>query len=378
MVRNKKNVGSRDKKHSIKRTRSNTLKKENTKKEISKALNIPIKNIIYLNDTQVSILNYCIKHPTFITTKNDLKNKISKIKNNEHSKLICPICNPIDKTSSIQENEVRHFIEKELHIESKKLKIQKSEIDIYLPEYNLGIEYNGLWWHSSKFRKSNYHLNKTELSEKNNIKLLQIFEDEWTNKKNIVKSIIKSKLKIYDKKIFARYCEIREVEMYQTHVFLDENNLFGSSDTLINYGLYFKNELVSILSIKKINFSSFEIIRHCDKLNTYVSGSLDKLIKHFIYIYKPKSLIMNVDRRYFQGNSYRKIGFKNIKNTRPSFFYFSYKKKNMNRKTLANIKEQYPDYLIDNQTNSEEMLMEQLGYYRIYDCGCKKFVLNLK
>ncbi len=378
MVKTIKNVASKNKKNTIKRTRSNTIKKGNTKKEISKALNIQLKDILYLNDIEVSISNYCVKHPTFIITKSDLKNKIRKIKNNEHNKLICPVCNPIDKSSSIQENEVRHFIEKELHIESKKIKLQKSEIDIYLPEHNLGIEYNGLWWHSSKFRKSNYHLNKTELSEKNNIKLLQIFEDEWTNKKDIVKSIIKSKLKIYDKKIYSRYCEVKEVEMLQASAFLAENDLFGSSNTLINYGLYFKNELVSILSIQKNNFNSYEITGHCDKLNVYVSGSLDKLIKHFIYIHKPKSLIKNVDRRYSQGESYRKIGFKNIKNTRPNFLYFSYKKKNMNRKSLATIKEQYPDYLIDYQANSEEILMEQLGYYRIYDCGCKKFVLNLK
>jgi len=378
MVRTKKNVVSKDKKNSIKRTRSNTVKKENTKKEISRALNIPLKDIVYINDTDVSISNYCVKHSKFITTKADLKNKIKKIKNNEHNKFICPICNPVDKTSSIQENEVRQFIEKELHIESKKLKIQKSEIDIYLPKYNLGIEYNGLWWHSSKFRKSNYHLNKTELSEKNNIKLLQIFEDEWTNKKEIVKAVIKSKLKIYNKKIFSRYCEIREVNMIEASSFLSENDLFGSSNTSINYGLYFKNELVSILSIKNINFNSYEIIGHCDKLNIYVSGSLDKLIKHFIYIHKPKSLIKNVDRRYSQGLSYKKIGFKNIKNTRPTFYYFSYKKKNMNRRTLANIIEQFPEYLTDTHDIPEENLMEELGYYRIYDCGCKKFVLNLK
>lgn len=273
---------------------------------------------------------------------------------------------------------MRQFVEKELHLKSKKLKIQKTEIDIYLPDYKLGIEFNGLWWHSSKYRKSDYHLNKTELSEKNNIKLLHIFEDEWIHKQDIVKATIKSKLKIYDKKIFSKNCIIKEVNMLDSISFLDTNNLFGSSNALINYGLYLKNELISIISLKEISKNSFEIVRHCDKLNICVSGSLNKLIQEFIYIYKPKTLIKNVDRRYSQGLSYKKIGFKCIKNTRPDFFYFTHKKKNVNRKTLADIKELHSTYLSGNQDKSEEVIMEELGYYRIYDCGCKKYVLNLK
>lgn len=309
MVRTKKDVILKDKKITIKRTRSNTSKNQNTKKEISKILNIQLKDIKYINDTDVSISNYCEKHKTFIINKNILNNKIKNIKHIDHNKLICPICNPIDKTSSIKENEVRQFIEQELHLKSKKLKIQKTEIDIYLPEYKLGIEFNGLWWHSSKYRKSNYHLNKTELSEKNNIELLHIFEDEWIHKQDIVKATIKSKLNIYKKKIFSKNCIIKEVDLFDASAFLDINNIFGSCNSCINYGLYFKNELVSIISLAAISKNSFEIIRYCDKLNTSVSDSLNKLLQQFIYIYKPKSILKNVDRRYSQGFLYQKILF---------------------------------------------------------------------
>ena len=327
MVRTKNDVISKDKKTTVKRIRSNVTKRDLFKKELSKTLTISLKDIVYIGDKDISISNYCEKHKTFIINKNDLKNKLKRCKNGEHNKFLCPICNPVDKNSSIQENEVRTFIEKELNVRTKKHKIQKTEIDIFLPEFNLGIEYNGLWWHSSKYRKSNYHLNKTEISEKNNIKLLHIFEDEWTNKQDIVKSIIKSKLKIYDRKIYSKNCIVKEVNMFDSASFSDTNDLFGSCNCLINYGLYIKDELVSIISLKEISNKCFEIVRHCDKLNVFVSGSLNKLIQHFIYIFKPRTLIKNVDRRYSQGFSYEKNGFKYIKNTRPNFFYFSHVRK---------------------------------------------------
>ena len=75
-----------------------------------------------------------------------------------------------------------------------------------MPDYKFGIEFDGLYWHSNIYKDNDYHLNKTELCEKENIQLLHIFEDEWVNKKEIVKSIIKSKLNIFENKIFARKC----------------------------------------------------------------------------------------------------------------------------------------------------------------------------
>jgi len=53
------------------------------------------------------------------------------------------------------------------------------ELDIYLPEYKLGIEFNGLYWHSELFKNKDYHLNKTLECKKRNIELLHIFEDDW-------------------------------------------------------------------------------------------------------------------------------------------------------------------------------------------------------
>jgi serine/threonine protein kinase len=83
--------------------------------------------------------------------------------------------------------------------------LKNLELDIYLPKIKLAIELNGLYWHSELYKNKNYHLNKTKLCEEKGITLLHIFEDEWLEKLEIVKSIIKNKLNLKHKNI-EMYC----------------------------------------------------------------------------------------------------------------------------------------------------------------------------
>ena len=55
------------------------------------------------------------------------------------------------------------------------------EIDIYIPDYHLGIEFNGDYWHSDIFHadhggRSTYHQEKALLAEQQGIFLFQIYE----------------------------------------------------------------------------------------------------------------------------------------------------------------------------------------------------------
>jgi len=61
------------------------------------------------------------------------------------------------------------------------------ELDIYLPEYNVAIEFNGLYWHSELYKEKDYHLNKTLECKKKGVDLLHIFEDDWVFKQDIIK-----------------------------------------------------------------------------------------------------------------------------------------------------------------------------------------------
>jgi len=87
---------------------------------------------------------------------------------------------PYKSNISTYEIEIKNFLKsKNIEYEINDRKILKGkEIDIYIPEYNLAIEFNGLYWHSEIYKDKNYHLNKTEECLKNNIQLIHIFEDE--------------------------------------------------------------------------------------------------------------------------------------------------------------------------------------------------------
>ncbi len=64
------------------------------------------------------------------------------------------------------------------------------EIDIYLPNRNLGIEFNGNFWHSSLYKENDYHLAKSLLAESKGVTLLHIFENEWNADEKNMMSLI--------------------------------------------------------------------------------------------------------------------------------------------------------------------------------------------
>ena len=124
------------------------------------------------------------------------------------------------------------------------------EIDIYIPSLKLGIEYNGLRWHSEEFGKDHrYHLDKLNKCNEQGIKLIQIFEDEWINHRDICESKLKQICGLNtNPKIYARKCEIREISnKNEVYEFLDKNHIQGRTGFTIALGAYYQNNLVGVL-----------------------------------------------------------------------------------------------------------------------------------
>jgi hypothetical protein len=349
--------------------------KESVLLSFSKKLNIDINNLEISVDGLVVVDSYCKKHNKFVISKDNIYNRV----NLKHEN-ICTICNPISDNSSIKEKEINGFITDVLEIETKKIKIDNFEIDIFLPEHNVGVEHNGIYWHSEDFKTKKYHQNKTDLCIKNGIKLIQVFEDEWVNKKEVVKSVIKSKLNIYDEKIFGRKCVVKELTNKEYKEFLDENHLQGAIAAKIKIGLFYEDILVSIMSFgkkrlamgnKTFGDNDYEMLRFCNKLNTTVYGGASRLLKYFIKKYNPKTILTFADRRYSDGALYEKLGFKFIGNTEPNYFYAH--KKEYKRYHRFGFRK---DVLVSDgfdPNKTEKEIMRERGYYRIYDCGNMKF-----
>jgi hypothetical protein len=296
--------------------------------------------------------------------------------------LRCSLCS--NKTgSSNAETEIADFLSKFIKIErNNKTLIKPFELDIFIPEKKLAVEFNGLYWHSEKNGKGkNYHFLKLTMAQKANIDLIQIFEDEWIHKQEIIKSVLKSRLGIYNRKIYARNCIIKNVSLEAKNNFLKDNHLQGNSVSSINLGLYYQNELVSLMTFGKRKITSrkpfWEMIRFCNKLNTQIIGAASKLFNYFCNTFTNiNELTSYCDRRWFDGKLYENLKFEFKGYSSPNYWYI----KNGNRKNRINFQKHKLPKILENfcPDLSEWENMKNHGYDRIWDCGNKVYKYSKK
>ena len=293
--------------------------------------------------------------------------------------------------SSEVETELLGFLEEYDPIYQDKQLITK-ELDILIPN-KFAIEFNGLMFHShgiSKYSMFNNpeenkfrHLIKTQLCESLGIQLFQIFENEWLdyNKKNIWKSMLNNKLGKNDR-LMARKCQLKKIEDFTIiSDFLIRNHIQGVINSSINYGLFYNNQLVAVMTFGKSRFNKtyqYELLRFCSEQNISISGGASKLLKAFERDYLPKSLISYANRRWSTGNLYKTIGFDLLQISPPNYFYFKDNIKDKDKvlesrnkfqkHKLKNILEIYDETLTETQN------MFNNNYRKIYDCGNMVFV----
>lgn len=291
-------------------------------------------------------------------------------------KTICTKCNPIGVQYSEFENEICLFLDlyNISYIRNSKI-LNGLEIDILIPEFNLAIEANGIYWHSELFKNTKYHLNKTNLCKERGLDLLHIWEDDWAHKSDIIKSIILNKLNLITNRIYARKCIIKDVNTNDYRKFLDENHIQGYSSSSIRYGLYHNDELVSLMTFgyrKTNNKTEYELIRFCNKINHAVVGSASKLFKRFLRDYN-REVISYADISLFSGSIYPKLGFEYVNLSKPNYYWvvdgirkhrFNYSKKKL-------VKLGFDSNL------TEVEIMHERGYYRIFSTGQEKWIYKI-
>jgi hypothetical protein len=254
--------------------------------------------------------------------------------------------------------------------------IGRKELDIYLPEKHLAIEFDGFYWHSEqKGKGESYHLDKTNACADKGIRLIHIFEDEWNLKQDIVKDRIRSILGIGQTRIFARKCIVRDIDSKTSNMFLEANHLQGGDNSSIRYGLYFNDELVAVMTFGKPRFNKnhdWELIRFASKCGVNVVGGASKLLNHFRSSHSG-SIVSYADRRYSDGNLYEQLGFVQVGVSNPNYWYV----KGVEKLTrYACQKHKLKDVLGDgfdpNLSEFENMSLN--GWTRVHDCGNIVFV----
>jgi plasmid maintenance system antidote protein VapI len=292
-------------------------------------------------------------------------------------------------TSSFMEREVVTFVRSltDLQVVSNYRGIKDcTEVDIYVPAKSLAIEFNGLFYHGHhEFKSANlripgkpktYHLQKTLACQAAGAKLLHLWEDEWSEKQDIVKSCIRNQLGVTSRTVYARKTLIKQVEKPVAREFFKVNHLLGKCSSHVVYGLYSDDELISAMAFKNGPSNQEEdwnLIRFCCKLNTRVVGGASKLLKGFRSEFEG-SIVSFAERRWSDGGLYEKLGFELTKLTPPDYKYtdcknryhkFGFRHSGMKKK--LNVYD-------PGKSEAENMMVN--GYNKIYDCGLARYYLK--
>lgn len=260
------------------------------------------------------------------------------------------------------EREIFELLDKaELH---NREALKPREIDIYLPDKRIGIEINGDYWHRADNKGRMYHQNKQITAINKNIRLIQIYESEWLNerKHDIITQVIKG---INDSSIIknieanslliSEHIEKEKILDFLNKNYVDEAPKFQASICLVDNNT---EEIISTMLFNNdIENNRYELVCKCTKLNNYVKGGYEKILRYFYTRCKALPMITKCNISKDDINEYYSLGFQLQEISEPN-----------ERWTNAKFEE-----VTDIQ---DEETMRQLGYFKICDCG--NYILEYK
>lgn len=276
----------------------------------------------------------------FVDSKESIVKKTTPQKDRPVIKLSpkgeAPVVVPVKKKASTNQKEFKRFLYKTYNgfiVENDMSVLKDQALQYYIPALKKAIvfcdfdSYNEL--KVGKKLLQNTYLRCKEAG----VVVIHVFEDEWQSKRKIVEDKIKHLLGLNDhEKIYARKCEIREIE--DTKVkdeFLEKYHIQGKDSSAIKIGLYYKDELMSVLTFgvrrvcmgtKVVHQSEYELLRFASRTDKLIVGGFSKLLKYFIDKYDPKLITTFSDLRYSTGNLYEKNNFTFDHMTEPNYWYY--------------------------------------------------------
>jgi len=277
----------------------------------------------------------------------------------------CPQC-ALARNTSVGEAEVLEFV-KSLGVFAEPKRIGIYNFDVYVPDRKIAIEFNGLFHHSSARRSKGYHKDKFEYATGQGLQLLQFWEDEWHGSKEIVKSMIMTKLGLGITRIYARDCEVKTPRAETALDFLNKSHLLGAANYSGAVGLYHQGELVMLITLAAHHRNAEEIVisRVCSKLNTIVVGGFSRLLSQVPL----RPLSTWSDNRFSGGKVYESLGFIHDSDLAPDYEYVKGSQRFSKQSMRKNLEEK-----ISGKT--ESVLRTEQGYLKIFDAGKKKWILN--
>lgn len=260
-------------------------------------------------------------------------------------------------------------------------RIHKAELDIYVPELKLAIEYNGTYFHDISMKGKGYHIGKRKACEQLGIRLISIWECDWQDdrKRPIIERYLKNALGVREERtVYARNCVVRDVPQDVYREFMEANHVQGyASAKEAKCGLYTKdtNELVACMSFRILKnkdqkdtpFVMWDMVRYATNCN--VPGGRSKLFHHMQQRFHMDHVQSFIDRDYFNGASYLKEGWDLVEDDQVSISFWSYRGGRMARQMWW--KKNIPATLEKLGLSADLYDETKTQEWNAYNAGCK-------
>jgi len=251
------------------------------------------------------------------------------------------------------------------------------EIDVYLPKFKVGFEFNGYFYHKSGpgGKPKYYHRDKTDLALRNGIKLFHFWEDTPLD---LVKSIILTKLGLAPNRVYARNCSF---EYGKNSQFFNDNHVDGDCRCIKQVSLKYNGIVVASISLRLTKNSEYEIARFACKKYYSVVGAYSKLLKEITKdLHGVLISYCNRDLSPAPDDFYAKYGFEHVSDSL-IMKYWANTIFTLNGKTYH--QGIYPRQVFQKwklsapECMTEQQYLESLQVFPVYNSGNKKYKVVL-
>jgi len=273
------------------------------------------------------------------------------------------------------EKELKDWINS-LGIETVKHNDSGFEIDVYVPALNLGFEYNGVYWHSTKYKKPSYHAAKTAFFRKKGIRIIHIFECFWAQRQEQTKDFIRSALRLNPERIGSRKCVFTQISPASASQFCKMHHMQGSTSAgSFNIGVFRDGILIGCAVFGKSHrqnlVEKYFLKRLCFKSGVTVSGCLSKIALLATSHFK-ENIFSFADLSISDGKGYLAAGWEIVGMSKPDYFYSNQKMEIITKQSRKKSSVETPLGM------TEDQHAELDGLFKIWDCGKMKLMFPYK
>lgn len=255
----------------------------------------------------------------------------------------------------------------------------RKSLDLYVPEANFAIEFNGAWCHHSspnstsavaKFaRKRNNHQEKWKLCKQNGVSLLQVWDFKWDDRRHVYLHKILHRLNL-DTVIYARKCTVHETDKAAVAPIYKQWSMEGGMvlpNTAKHYALRYNGTDVMWMTVgEKVREwgRQTEVLRMHTLPGVTVVGGVSKLLK----LCPPGTVMFttNDTGSVYPGGEQTSLRY---------WWHNPDSKLTITRAAASPSRREALNGDVHREGESETQFMERHGWIKVWDSGLTKYVL---